>query len=67
MKRDDFAATSWRATVFESERDVKRSSRSIAANGNDAADVNAYLQPQMNDINFPAGVLAAAASSSRKA
>jgi endothelin-converting enzyme/putative endopeptidase len=59
VKRDDFAGNAMRATVFVSERDVKKIGKPVDRGewGMTPPTVNAYYNPQMNDINFPAGVL----------
>jgi endothelin-converting enzyme/putative endopeptidase len=59
VKRDDFAGNAVRATVFESNRDLKKIGKPVDRGewGMTPPTVNAYYSPQMNDINFPAGVL----------
>lgn len=61
VKRDDCAGNARRAAVFE----VKRENNKIQKPTDRKAwnmtppTVNAYYRPEMNDINFPAGILAA--------
>jgi endothelin-converting enzyme/putative endopeptidase len=57
--RGDFLGNVTRSVVFESKRDLAKIGKPV-----DRAEwqmtpptVNAYYDPQMNDINFPAGVL----------
>jgi endothelin-converting enzyme/putative endopeptidase len=59
VKRDDFFGNAQRATVFESERELKKIGKPVDRGewGMTPPTVNAYYNPQMNDINFPAGVL----------
>ncbi len=59
IKRDDFLGNETRATVFESDRQLAKIGRPVdrAEWGMTPPTVNAYYNPQMNDINFPAGVL----------
>ncbi len=59
VKRDDYAGNATRAAAFE----VKRENNKIQK-PTDRKDwnmtpptVNAYYRPEMNDINFPAGIL----------
>jgi putative endopeptidase len=59
IARNDFFGNLERATVFESRRQLDKIGKPV-----DRAEwqmtpptVNAYYDPQMNDINFPAGVL----------
>jgi endothelin-converting enzyme/putative endopeptidase len=59
VKPDDFAGNVMRAAAFEERRDLNKIGKPV-----DRAEwfmtpptVNAYYDPQMNDINFPAGVL----------
>ncbi|HEV3199571.1 MAG TPA: M13 family metallopeptidase [Bryobacteraceae bacterium] len=59
VDRSDFAGDVDRATEFESKRQLNKIGKPV-----DRAEwqmtpptVNAYYDPQMNDINFPAGVL----------
>jgi putative endopeptidase len=59
IKRDDFLGNETRATVFESDRQLAKIGKPVdrAEWGMSPPTVNAYYNPQMNDINFPAGVL----------
>jgi endothelin-converting enzyme/putative endopeptidase len=59
VKRWDFYGNAQRATVFESERELKKIGKPVDRGewGMTPPTVNAYYNPQMNDINFPAGVL----------
>jgi endothelin-converting enzyme/putative endopeptidase len=59
VKRDDFAGNSLRAALFESDRDLRKIGKPVDRGewGMTPPTVNAYYSPQMNDINFPAGVL----------
>ena len=54
-----FSATSQRATMFESKRQLAKIGKPLDRGewGMTPPTVNAYYNPQMNDINFPAGVL----------
>ncbi|HWW82079.1 MAG TPA: M13 family metallopeptidase [Vicinamibacterales bacterium] len=55
----DFLGNVRHATAFESRRDLHKIGRPVDHNewGMTPPTVNAYFDPQMNDINFPAGVL----------
>jgi putative endopeptidase len=57
--RDDFAGDVERAHQFESRRDINKIGKPVDHGewGISAPTVDAYYDPQMNDINFPAGVL----------
>jgi endothelin-converting enzyme/putative endopeptidase len=57
--RDDFMANVQRAHVFEERRDIAKIGKPVDHGEWDMtpATVDAYYNPQMNDINFPAGVL----------
>ncbi|MDQ6802485.1 MAG: M13 family metallopeptidase [Acidobacteriota bacterium] len=57
--RGDFAGNATRATVFESNRELTKIGKPVDRGewGMTPPTVNAYFNPQMNDINFPAGVL----------
>ncbi len=57
--RDDFAGNVERAHQFESRRDINKIGKPLDHGEWDisAPTVDAYYNPQMNDINFPAGVL----------
>jgi putative endopeptidase len=55
----DFLIDIQRAHEFESRRDINKISKPVDRNEWDItpATVDAYYSPEMNDINFPAGVL----------
>ena len=57
--RDDFAGNVERAHQFEARRDINKIGKPVDHGEWDisAPTVDAYFNPQMNDINFPAGVL----------
>jgi putative endopeptidase len=57
--RDDFAGNIERAHQFETRRDINKIGKPVDHGEWDisAPTVDAYYNPQMNDINFPAGVL----------
>ena len=59
VKRDDFFGNVERAQRFESRRDLAKIGRPLDRKEwyMTPPAVNAYFDPQMNDINFPAGVL----------
>jgi endothelin-converting enzyme/putative endopeptidase len=59
VKRDDFVGNVHRATIFESKRQLAKIGKPLDRGewGMTPPTVNAYYNPQMNDINFPAGVL----------
>ncbi|MGZ4779093.1 MAG: M13 family metallopeptidase [Thermoanaerobaculia bacterium] len=59
VKRDDFFNNATRATVFESSRQLAKIGKPVDRGewGMTPPTVNAYYNAQMNDINFPAGVL----------
>ena len=59
IARDDFAGNMARATQFERRRDINKIGKPVDRGEWDMSPptVNAYYNPQMNDINFPAGVL----------
>jgi endothelin-converting enzyme/putative endopeptidase len=56
---DDFAGNVERAHQFESRRDINKIGKPVNHGEWDISPptVDAYYNPQMNDINFPAGVL----------
>ena len=56
---DDFYGNDVRATEFEVKRQIAKVGRPVDRTEWDMTPptVNAYYNPQMNDINFPAGVL----------
>jgi endothelin-converting enzyme/putative endopeptidase len=59
VRRDNFAGNVQRASVFETRRDLAKIGKPVDRNewGITASTVNAYYNPPMNDINFPAAVL----------
>jgi putative endopeptidase len=59
VKRDDYIGNSARAHRFETARDWHKLGKPVDLKewGMTPPTVNAYFNPQMNDINFPAGVL----------
>ena len=59
IKRDDFLGNVDARHVFESERQLAKIGKPVDRAEWDMSPptVNAYYNPQMNDINFPAGVL----------
>jgi putative endopeptidase len=59
VARGDFLGNVRRATVFESRRQLAKIGKPVDRGewGMTPPTVNAYYNPQMNDINFPAGVL----------
>ncbi len=59
VSRSDFAGNVERATVFESKRDLNKIGKPVDRGewAMTPPTVNAYYSQQMNDINFPAGVL----------
>jgi endothelin-converting enzyme/putative endopeptidase len=59
IKRNDFAGNVTRANIFESKRQLAKIGKPLDRGewGMTPPTVNAYYNPQMNDINFPAGVL----------
>jgi endothelin-converting enzyme/putative endopeptidase len=59
ITRADFAGNVQRAAGFEFMRQLKKVGRPVDLGewGMTPPTVNAYFDPQMNDINFPAGVL----------
>ena len=59
LTRDDFAGNIQRTAEFESHRQINKIGKPVDRTEWDipAPTVNAYYNPQMNDINFPAGVL----------
>lgn len=59
VKPDDFYGNSMRAYQFEEAREWNKLGKPVDLNewGMTPPTVNAYFNPQMNDINFPAGVL----------
>lgn len=59
VKRDDYFGNVRRAYAFEEAREWHKLGKPVDLNewGMTPPTVNAYFNPQMNDINFPAGVL----------
>jgi putative endopeptidase len=59
IRRSDFLGNVTRATAFESRRQLGKIGKPVDRNewGMTPPTVNAYYNPSMNDINFPAGVL----------
>jgi putative endopeptidase len=59
VKRGDFYGNVTRAIVFESKRELDKIGKPVDRGefGMTPPTVNAYYNAQMNDINFPAGVL----------
>lgn len=59
VKRGDFFGNVERAQLFESKRQIAKIGKPLDRKewGLTPPSVNAYFDPQMNDINFPAGVL----------
>ena len=59
VARGDFAGNVERGTVFESRRELNKIGKPVDRGewGMTPPTVNAYYDPTMNDINFPAGVL----------
>ncbi len=59
VKRGDFFGNVASATTFESLRQLQKIGKPVDRGewGMTPPTVNAYYNPQMNDINFPAGVL----------
>ena len=59
IARDDFAGDVGRAATFEMHRDLAKIGKPVDRTewGMTPPTVNAYYNAQMNDINFPAGVL----------
>jgi len=59
ISRNDFAGNMNRASAFETHRDINKIGKPVDRGEWDMSPptVNAYYNPQMNDINFPAGVL----------
>src|SRR5438552_2365886 len=59
VKQGDFFGNATRATVFASRRELAKIGKPVDRGewGMTPPTVNAYYNAQMNDINFPAGVL----------
>lgn len=59
IEREDFFGDVQRASDFETARDLAKIGKPVDRDewGMTPPTVNAYYDPQMNDVNFPAGVL----------
>jgi endothelin-converting enzyme/putative endopeptidase len=59
IARDDFGGDALRATEFEVHRDLNKIGKPVDRGefGMTPPTVNAYYNPQENNINFPAGIL----------
>jgi len=59
IRRDDYLGNAQRCVMFESRRQLAKIGKPLDRGewGMTPPTVNAYYNPQMNDINFPAGVL----------
>ena len=59
ISRSDFAGNVARTSRFDSRREINKIGKPLDRGewGMSPPTVNAYYSPQMNDINFPAGVL----------
>ncbi len=59
VKRDDLLGNLERNAIFERDRNLGRLGKPVDETewGMTPPTVNAYYSPQMNDINFPAGIL----------
>jgi putative endopeptidase len=59
IRRDDAFGNGVRATQFENERQLAKIGKPVDRGewGISPATVDAYYNPSMNDINFPAGIL----------
>jgi putative endopeptidase len=59
IRRDDFLGNVQQSVIFESKRQLAKIGKPLDRGewGMTPPTVNAYYNPQMNDINFPAGVL----------
>ena len=59
IAREDYYGNAERATIFESRRELNKIGKPVDRTewAMTPPTVNAYYDPQMNDINFPAGVL----------
>jgi len=59
VKPDDYMGNVLRGNLFESRRDLRKIGKPLDRGewSMTPPTVNAYYNPQMNDINFPAGVL----------
>ena len=59
VNRDDRVGNSLRAAIFEDRRELNKIGKPVDEKewGMTPPTVNAYYDPAMNDINFPAGIL----------
>jgi endothelin-converting enzyme/putative endopeptidase len=59
IRRDDYLGNVQRSVIFESRRQLAKIGKPLDRGewGATPPTVDAYYNPQMNDINFPAGVL----------
>jgi putative endopeptidase len=59
VKRDDYLGNVQRSAIFEAKRDLAKYGKPVDETewGMTPPTVNAYYDPSMNDINFPAGIL----------
>jgi putative endopeptidase len=59
VKRDDSVGNELRANAFENDRELNKIGEPVDHGewGMTPPTVNAYYDPSMNDINFPAGIL----------
>jgi putative endopeptidase len=59
VKRDDLIGNAERSSIFETNRDLAKYGKPVDETewGMTPPTVNAYYDPSMNDINFPAGIL----------
>ncbi|HEY4416921.1 MAG TPA: M13 family metallopeptidase [Verrucomicrobiae bacterium] len=59
IKRDDLLGNVRRASVFEAQREIARVGKTVDRTewGMTPETVNAYYNPEMNEIVFPAGIL----------
>ena len=59
VKPDDAAGNQQRANAFENDRELAKIGKPVDRGewGMSPPTVNAYYNPSMNDINFPAGIL----------
>ncbi|HEX8678349.1 MAG TPA: M13 family metallopeptidase, partial [Chthoniobacterales bacterium] len=59
IDRESFAANAMRSAVFETERQLKKIGKPVDRSewGMTPPTVNAYYNPNMNEIVFPAGIL----------
>jgi len=57
--RGDAAGNAWRAADFENKRQLAKIGKPVDRGewGMSPPTINAYYNPSMNDINFPAGIL----------